>query len=172
MDAELPPPPKLERLSADVLATIHDDDLEFALLDYVVNHMLGDGDGLEQLADWPLALQAWYVAFVLDNEVLNGGFNQFFFNPSRALAQAAPAALAQIGAPALGELVSRALMLFDSRASTWKAARETGTLEAFAETYGDEPFRELDDFYFEREEQTRLARLQFLRSQAPTLQHP
>jgi Domain of unknown function (DUF4375) len=172
MDTGFPPAPKPERLSADVLATIHDDDLEFALLDYVVHHMLGDGDGLQQLADWPLALQAWYVAFVLDNEVLNGGFNQFFFNPSRALAPAAPAALAQIGAPAIGELVSRALVRFDSRASTWKAARVTGTLEAFAETSRDESFTELDDVYFEREEQTRLARLRFLRRQAPTLRHP
>lgn len=77
----------------------------------------------ESIAALPPALQARYIAFIVDAQVLNGGFNQFFFNPSGALAPAAPAAFAQLGIPAAGDRVTRALALLEAHAVYARAER-------------------------------------------------
>ena len=172
MDFELKPPPKLARLSPEALASISDDDLESVLVGYLFDHMLPSVDDREAVAALPPALQAWYVTFVVDAEVLNGGFNQFFFNSSGALAPLAPAAFTQIGIPEAGELVRRALELLETHAPALEAAEQAGTIEAFMETYVDQPFEELDNEYGTNEGQWREARVRFLRRHAPTFRHP
>ena len=172
MEFELKPPPKLARLSPETLASVSDDELESALVGYVLDRMVPAMDDAAAVAALPPALQAWYVAFVVDAEVLNGGFNQFFFNSSGVFAPMAPAAFAQIGIPEAGELVVRALQLLEAHAPALEAAEAAGTIEAFMETYIDQPFEELDDAYGAQEERWREARIHFLRRAAPTLKHP
>ena len=172
MGFEFTPPPKLSELSPAILVGVSDDELESALIEYVVDHLIDAEAEIESVTALPPALQAWYVAFVVDAEVLNGGFNQLFFNPSGALVPSAPAAFAQIGIPAAGDLVIQALSLLDAHAPALEAAQEEGTVDAFMETYLDQPFAALDTAYAEREEEWRAARLAFLREHAPTFRHP
>lgn len=108
----------------------------------------------------------------MDAEVLNGGFNQLFFNPTGALVPDAPAAFTEIGIPEAADLVYRALALLGTHASALEAAIETGTIDAFMETYLDQPFSELDSEYGSAQEQFRLARLRFIRDQADAFTHP
>jgi hypothetical protein len=163
MGSALDPPPKLERLSRETIGAIHDDDVEFSLLQYVVDHNLPSDSAVGAIAHLPEALRSWYIAFVVDAEVLNGGFNQFFFNPSGELARDAPQAFATLGLHEAGGLVQRALHLMESHAPALEQARKRGTLEAFAETYLHQPFSELDDLYCSNEEKWRLARIHFVR---------
>lgn len=172
MDFEFKPPPKLSSLSPAVVAAVSDDELESAVVGYVLDHILDTDREAESLSALPPALRAWYVAFVVDAEVLNGGFNQLFFNPSATLAPAAPTAFAQLGIPAAGDLVSRALALLESHAPALEAAHEAGTVDAFMETYLDQPFSALDGEYAAAEEEWRLARIRFLRQHAAALRHP
>ena len=172
MSIEFRPPPTIDRLLPEAVAAIADTDLEHALIAYVTAHAAIKGDRPSHLANWPLAIQVWYVAWVLDAEVLNGGFNQFFFNRPEWLVSAAPAALTAVGAPDAAKLIARARALLDSHASTLEAAREAGTLEAFADTYLQQPFAELDRLYSEGAEQWRSTRIQYLRREAHTLRHP
>ena len=169
MEFNIVPPPTLVRVSPDALAGISDDDVESSLVHYVVDHMLGDGEGPDTLARWPEGLRAWYITFVVDAEVLNGGFNQLFFNSSRALTPAAPWAFERIGAHAAADLVRRALDLLERHAPALEAAADAGTAEAFMETYLDQPFSELDQLYGELEKELQAARIRFIREQVESL---
>jgi hypothetical protein len=66
-------PPTPEAITAELFASTSDDILENVLLNYVLDVQQRFPDLLGEL---PVALQAHYVAFVVDAEVLNGGFNQ------------------------------------------------------------------------------------------------
>jgi len=169
---EIKRPPKLNHLAPDVLAGISDDLLESALIDYVGERLSEGDDELEAVAALPSALQHWYIAFLVDAEVLNGGFNQLFFNPTGALAAEAPAAFAKIGIPAAGHLVEQAIRLLEQHAPALEAAAEAGTIEAFIESYIDQPFGQLDRQYAAAEDEWRSARLRYLRSQAEFIRHP
>jgi hypothetical protein len=172
MEFEFREPPKLAWLSPEVLAGVGDDELESALIGYFVERVIDMDDEAELVAALPPAQRSWYVAFVVDAEVLNGGFNQLFFNLSGALAPLAPAAFTELGVPDAGELVRRALDLLEVHVPVLEAAQEAGTIDAFIETYLDQPFSELDDAYAERQEEWRLARVAFIRRRAAEFAHP
>lgn len=169
MEFDIVPPPKLARLSPDALAGISDDEVESSLVHYVVDHMLGDGEGPDALARWPEGLRAWYITFVVDAEVLNGGFNQLFFNSSGALTPAAPWAFERIGSFVAADLMRRALERLEQHAPALEAAADAGTAEAFIETYRDQPFTQLDQQYGELEKELHAARLRFIREEAESL---
>ena len=172
MDFSFAPPPKLERLTPETLASVSDDVIESALVSYVVDLAPDQVDEPSALDRLPPALRAWYVAFVIDAEVLNGGFNQFFFNSSRILAPEARDAFVRIGIPEAGELVDRALALLASHEPALEKAQEDGTIDAFMETYLDQPFEELDQQYNEQQERFAEARIRFIRDNARDFTHP
>lgn len=172
MEFDIAPTPKLAQLSQEALAGISDDDVESSLVHHVVDHMLGDGEGPDALARWPEGLRAWYITFVVDAEVLNGGFNQLFFNSSGALVPAAPWAFERIGSHVAADLMRRALGLLDLHAPALDVAADAGTAEAFLETYRDQPFAELDQQYCQMERELRSARLHFIRERAASLCPP
>jgi len=168
----LPRIPKLDFLTPESMADIDDDDIESALVGYVWAHIGEAEDELVALGALPQALAAWFVTFVVDVEVLNGGFNQFFYNSSRKLAPIAPAAFDQVGIPAAGRLVEQAMTLFEEHALTLDRARNERTMEAFMNTYKDEPYGRLDKEYIAREKEWRQIRLDYIRSQAEAFRHP
>ncbi len=172
MEFSFTPPPKLERLTPESLGAISDDDVEGSLIAYVVERLSTGVDDAEELDRLPDALRTWYVAFVVDAEVLNGGFNQLFFNPSGALAPEAPAAFEALGVPEASALVERALTLLGDHAPALEKAMEAGTAEAFAATYLDQPFEELDNAYAEQSERWAEARLRFIRERAAEFAQP
>lgn len=169
MSGAFSPPPKLDDLSATSLSAIADDDLEYALSSYVAEHIEVRGGDFEAIETLPPRLLTWYVSYIVDAEVLNGGFNQLFFNPSGQYASMAPEAFDAIGAPEAKAIVTEALALLEQHAPALEAAADAGTLEAFMETYLDQPFADLDASYASKEEQWRTARLRFLRDNAGTL---
>ena len=165
------PPPKLEHLSPQALASISDDVIEHALICYVADVLENAEDELEALSELPEALQAWYFAFLLDAEVLNGGFNQYFFNPSGQFAEVTPAALERMALPEAATLVARAVDLLETHTPSLEAAQQDGTIEAFMQTYIDQPFEELDNEYCSKEAEWRDARIAFLRRSAEEIRH-
>jgi len=149
---EFTPPPTPEAITETLLLTTSDDILESVLLNYVL--MLQDRDP-QIAADLPSGLQAHYVAFVLDGEVLNGGFNQLLFN-SPELAEVAPEALTYLEMPAAAAIAQRAWQLYEEVRPRLEAAAEADTIEAFMATYDESPFGVLDSAYANRESDWRL----------------
>jgi hypothetical protein len=172
MEFSFRPPPKLEQITPEALSAISDDEIEGSLVSYVVDLAPSEVNELEALDRLPDALRTWYVAFIVDAEILNGGFNQLFFNSSGALAPEAPAAFTALGIPEAGDLVDRALSLLEDHAPALEKAQEAGTIEAFMETYLDQPFEELDNAYAEQQEKWAEARLRFIRKHSSQFSQP
>jgi hypothetical protein len=171
MEFSFAPPPKLERLSAETLGAVGDDEIESSLVSYVGDLELDEANDPAALDRLSGPLRTWYVAFIVDIEILNGGFNQLFFNSSAVVTPEAPAAFAALGIPEAGDLVQRALALLDAHAPALEKAHEEGTIDAFMETYVDQPFEELDEAYSENEERWREARVRFIRERASEFSH-
>ena len=68
------------------------------------------GDRVEVLND---AQRTFYIVRLLDMEVNNGGFSQFFFNSSGAFSNELVAACKEIGALEVAQICQRAIDLFD-----------------------------------------------------------
>jgi hypothetical protein len=160
-------PPIPEAITHDLLTTTSDDIVEDVLINHVLHIMEHRPDVLEHL---PPALQAHYVAYMVDCEVLNGGFNQLFFNKP-AMVEDAAEAFEFLGMDEAASLASRASELYRGVRSRHDAARREGTLEAFARTYDESPFEELDNLYAERQETWRLQRLAYIRAHPEEFVH-
>ena len=146
------------------MTAVPDDDVESALVDYLIRLPDVDPYDRERVGRLPLGLRTWWVAFIVDAEILNGGFNQLFFNPTSALAPLAPEAFDRLGIPAAATIFREAIDLLSAHAPALQRAAKDGTLEAFAATYTDQPFSRLDGIYTEGEATWREARLRWIRS--------
>jgi hypothetical protein len=171
-DFQFEPTPVPDHLDPATIAGISDDVLESALVGYVAARWKELGGEAQALATMPSALRAWYITFIVDGEVLNGGLNQLFFNASAGASEDAPQAFETVGLPQAADLMRRALAVLKDRAPALEDAKEEGTIEAFMKTYEDDPFAALDAEYNEREADFRLRRIQFLREHADTIRHP
>jgi Domain of unknown function (DUF4375) len=95
----------------------------------------------------------------LEAEVNNGGFNQYYSNPSGEFAALTPDALRLVGAMDLADLVTRANAIYE--AQTEEITRQQdGTLEGFSKSYIDNPLNELDTEFYNLNETEVLGRLQ------------
>jgi len=73
------------------LASIADDQVEYAILDYVYARIKGHEEA-EVLATMPAGIRALYVTSGVEDEVNNGGFNQYYWNSTGKFADQAVAA--------------------------------------------------------------------------------
>lgn len=155
-------------LTREAIEASDDDHVEGLLLEYVLGLQTRAPDRLDTL---PLACQAHFIAFILDGEVLNGGFNQFWFNSPEFAADAAQA-LEFLELPEAAELARRASKIYEGLEHKHREARQAGTIEAFMATYEGTPFQEVDDAYSAREAEWREARIRFIRENIDQFVHP
>jgi Domain of unknown function (DUF4375) len=161
------PPPTPPAVTAELFASTPDDILENVLLNYVLETQQRFPDLVECL---PVALQAHYVAFMVDAEVLNGGFNQLMFN-SPQIAEVAAEAFRYLRMPVAADMADRAWKLYEKAVPSLKAARQSGTVESFMETYREQLFDELDHQYASAQAAFRGDRLRYIREQPSQFFH-
>jgi len=91
--------------------------------------------------------QAFYALTVLEMEVNNGGFNQYYYNQEDEFADLAVDGFKAIGAKKFAELVTRANKIY--REEKKKIAnKQDGSLQGFSDSYKDNPLNDLDkEFY-------------------------
>jgi len=106
--ANRPPRPRLTEISAPALRALSGEDLDFAIYEYVAVRVDGMDDPCAALALLPRGLQVCYLSFVLEVEVMNGGLDQFFGNPSGALSTLMAPALRDLGAADAAHLFEQA----------------------------------------------------------------
>ncbi len=146
--------------SLETLAQITDAELEQAILDYVVDQIGEDfsreGDVLRQL---PTGMQSIYVTLILQGEVDNGGFNQYFWNTSGSLAVEAVAGLRLIGAAPHADITERAIAVYEQEREAMSKYRDRGTIEAFSESNEHTGLTELDEAFYAADEAESIASL-------------
>lgn len=142
--------PRVTSLNDDAWRAIPDDQLDAAVIAYIEGRVHGQIGEPKPLAALPRGFQIFHVSFIVEAEVANGGFNQFFWNSSGDSAPQVPGALRALGADeaaAQFEQVWRVAEQDRPRLAPFKAR---GSLQAFSESYKgsqldayDEPFMAL-----------------------------
>lgn len=151
-------------LDPDILASIPDDKLEQAIVDYVVTKIGDDWDNMREIVDGlPDSFRGFYATWWLEAEVNNGGFNQYFWNPYGYWAEDAIAAFQDYGAGEYAELTKKAVTLFLSEIEAHKEFRELGTLEAFSESYKHTELGDLDSQFWEIKQELSRLRIAYVR---------
>jgi catechol 2,3-dioxygenase-like lactoylglutathione lyase family enzyme len=151
-------------LSPEVLSTISDLDLEAVLVDLVrafADHH--DGDLRTALDLLSPAFRAVYATWSLEAEVHNGGFNQYFWNTAGAFASDAVAGFHLLGRPVVGDLVLRALELWQDDQDRLAPLQARDSVEAFSESYTESPLNELDREFGAHCSDLSAARIHFVR---------
>lgn len=111
--------------------------------------------------EWPVEEQVDFVrglsagrrmvwgTFMVDGEVNNGGFNQFFWNSSSDFVDEARGGYRLIGAIEHLGLLEEAVARYEQHFDKLRPFYERNTIEAFSESYNDDLFRDLDDRFYE-----------------------
>jgi hypothetical protein len=146
-------------ITNELIATATDDDLESMLLNYVLDYQKTPRAGPNTL---PIGIQVHYVAYIVEGKVLNGGFNQLLFN-APDVAELAQGSFEHMGMNDAAHLAQQAWELFESVRPQLESDRSAGTLDAFMETYDDQPFDALDRAYYQSEQKFRAQRLAYIR---------
>jgi catechol 2,3-dioxygenase-like lactoylglutathione lyase family enzyme len=151
-------------LSADVLSTIADPDLELVLVDFVRSFAeYHDGDLRAALDLLSPNFRAVYATWSLEADVHNGGFNQYFWNTGAAFASDAAAGFHLIGRPDVGDLVLRALELWRDDRDRVAPLQTRGSADAFSESYTGSPLTELDHEFGACSSDLSATRVRFIR---------
>jgi hypothetical protein len=144
----------------DLITSADDEHLENMLFEYVLRLQEIEPEAVHSL---PLSLQAFFVAYVVDREVLTGGFNQLLFTAPE-IASMAPDAFIHLGMDDAAVIAQDAWHLYDVVRARHAEARAEGTLAAFSATYEPPVFEELDLMYADSAEKFRTARIAYLRA--------
>jgi hypothetical protein len=101
----------------------------------------------ETVMSWNKARQAIYMIWVLEGEVNNGGYNQYYFNSNGKFSNQLPEALELVGANKFADLTKRANKSFEKENEKITKDQD-GTLEGFSKSYDDNPLNNFDtEFY-------------------------
>jgi hypothetical protein len=96
----------------------------------------------------PRGTAAIYTTWLVDVEVNNGGFNQFFFNPYGKLAGHALAGYELLDAEEYAAVMRAAIATHEVERERMAPFYDAHTAEAFAESYRLTELREIDQRYY------------------------
>jgi hypothetical protein len=136
-------------LTKEILDSIPDDELEQSVFDNIYE-IIGDDyqNELSNIQKLTNGQQGFWSTWIIEGEVNNGGFNQFYFNSSGQYAKMAEIGFKTIGAETYAELTSRANKIYAENKERL-AEFDDGTMESFSESYKDNPLNKLDDEFYE-----------------------
>ncbi len=149
-----------KELTIDIIDSTKDDDLIQTVFDNLAEKI---GDNYEKeykiITGLSKERQAIYTIWLVDAEVNNGGFNQFYFNSSGQFAELATGGFKLIGAVKFAELMQKANTIF-IKGNKKITEKQDGSLEGFSESYEDNPLNELDSEFYDLYQNEDLNKLQ------------
>jgi hypothetical protein len=124
------------KLTQDFIMNGPDDQVQEMIVERVLA-VIGDdwNEEVRIVRALPRGPRMVYTTRMLQAEVLNGGFNQYFWNSSGRLAEDALASYRLIGAKLHAKLLEEAMEQRRIEEPEMKRLRETGTQQAFSESY-------------------------------------
>jgi hypothetical protein len=154
-----------KKLTSQILDSIPDDKLEQTIIDNIYEIIGADYQNeLNNLKKLTKGQQAVFSTMILEGEVDNGGFNQFYFNSSGQYAEIAGIGLKNIGAEKLSELTQRANKVYNENKERLEEF-DDGTMESFSESYKENPLNDLDTKFYELSKLEKIAdlRIKYIR---------
>ena len=99
----------------------------------------------ERVRILPILIRPLYTVLVLQSEVENGGFNQYFWNSSGRLASEALDDLVSLGAKQHAALLKYAIMIEKDESPMIAKFKKPQTWNSFAESYKHTELEPLDE---------------------------
>ncbi|MDO6388800.1 DMP19 family protein [Pontibacter sp. BT731] len=148
-----------KELTEDILKSVPDHDLEQTVFDNIYA-IIGDDyeNELEKVQKLTKGQQAIFSTWMVEAEVNNGGFNQFYFNSSGQYANMAVDGFETVGAVKFAELMKEANTVYASIEKDLEKF-DDGTLESFSASYKENPLNDLDDKFYKLGESESLTNL-------------
>lgn len=164
---------RYDRFDQEVLASIPDPDLEQALMDYLfdrLKHFEQDQD--RAFASLSAQFRVFFCTWEVEAEVVNGGFNQYFWNSSAQNAERTPAALHEIGDEVAANLMREANRIALAELPEMSKYMKERTPEAFSESYKHTSLNDLDEQFCRRAAAFSSLRLEYVRSRLEAFATP
>jgi hypothetical protein len=138
-----------DRLDVETLHSIADADVELAIVDFVGTKLRENRELEVQIVrSLAVGVRATYHTWIVEGEVRNGGFNQYYFNTDGKFASDAVSAFEYFGAIELAVLMREANSARALEAKDMEKYRERDTWDAFAESYDRSRLGELDERFY------------------------
>lgn len=138
-------------LKKEDIKLIPDDELKEAVMAWMMGKVETDwSKELEIISTLPTPCQNVYSTVNVMNEILNGGFNQLFFNSTIIFAEMAYKGYTSIGLSKLSKLLGQAFQIYNENKEIIDKHND-GTLESFSLSYEEKLFDELDDLFSKEE---------------------
>lgn len=152
--------PIYTELTEEIIDTTSDDNLLQLVFENLSQKQPSDyKKEYETVMSWNRSRQAIYIIWMLEAEINNGGFNQFYFNPSGQFYKHIPEALKLVGATKFADLTDRANETFEKE-NRKITKHQDGTLEGFSKSYDDNPLNKFDDEFYNLYKTEHLQQLQ------------
>jgi hypothetical protein len=144
------PDRRYRELSRELLQSISADDVGSAIVQHVALHtsQLDAAARAGAIRELPAGTRAIYTTWLVDTEVNNGGFNQFFFNPSGQFAGLALYGYELIGADEYAAVMRAAIATYESERDTLAPFHGQQSLAALSESYRHTSLGEIDQRYY------------------------
>ena len=167
------PDERFRKLTPALLHAVPDDELADAIVQHVVLHTSANATNrLSIVREMPAGVRAIYTTWLVDAEVCNGGFNQFFWNQNRELGGEALAGYELMGAEAYADVMRGALATWEAEQAGQARFHAEGTLEAFSASYAHTTLGEADERYLELRDAIRDVWTRFARENPELLVRP
>lgn len=126
--------PIYKELTLQRIDSTSDDDLLQVVLDNLYEKQPADYKSeYRSVMTWNKSRQAIYMIWLLEAEVNNGGYNQFYFNSSGQFYKQLPEALRLVGASKFSDLTERANKIFEKE-NEEIIKHQDGTIEGFSKS--------------------------------------
>jgi hypothetical protein len=144
------PDRRFATLTPQLLDSLSADDVGSAIAQHVALQLEARREDSRDavVRDLPLGTRAIYTTWLVDAEVNNGGFNQFFFNPYGQLAGLALAGYELLGAEDYAAVMRAAIATHEAEREMMASYYDAGTPEAFSESYQHTGLEEVDQRYY------------------------
>ena len=140
--------PVYMELTEQIIDTISDDNLVQAVFDNLSQKQPTDyKKEYETVMSWNKSRQAIYMIWLLEAEVNNGGYNQFYFNSSGQFYKYLPDALKLVGAIRFADLTTRANNIY-TKENQKITQHQDASVEGFSKSYEDNPLNKFDDEFY------------------------
>lgn len=141
-------PIKLDPLTIEKIDQTPDSLLVYMIFEHISRTLPSNSDQeLASLLSLPKPQQVIYIIWTLEGEVNNGGFNQYYYNPSGQFAKLAPEALNLVGANQYAALTQAANEVYEKEKGRITKYQD-GTSEGFSKSYENNPLEKFDhEFY-------------------------
>ena len=146
-------------LTENIIDETSDDDLLQIVFDNLSAKQSDYSNEFEIVMSWNKSRQAIYIIWLLETEVNNGGFNQFYSNSSGEFSVFLPEVLKLVGAEKFAVLAKNANDVFENENQKITQSQD-GTIEGFSKSYEDNPLNELDDVFYELYNEENLHQIQ------------